>query len=86
MIFRTRKFVLLFLQRFQDKHTDQYHYGREQNASQEKNESPELFLDRLGKLCKRTVRCSVNRVEQAVINQEAVRRLSAAFINGPIGR
>ena len=74
-----------FVDRFKHKHTDQYHYARVQNASQEKNESPELFLDRLRKLCQRTIRNSNNPVEQAVINQEAERRLLAAFINGLIG-
>jgi hypothetical protein len=74
-----------FVGRFKDKHTDHYHYARVQNASQEKNESPEVFLDRLRKLCQRTIRSSDNPVEQAVINQEAERRLLAAFINGLIG-
>jgi len=78
-------FRTAFVNRFQDKHTDQYHYARVKNASQEKNESPEVFLDRLRKLCQRTVRSSENPVEQAVINQEADRRLSAAFINGLVG-
>ena len=41
-----------------------------------------MFLDRLRKLCQRTIRNSDNAVEQAVINQEADRRLLAAFING----
>ena len=71
-----------FIDRFKDKHTDHYHYVRVQNASQEKNESPEVFLDRLRKLCQRTIRRSDNPVDQAVINQEADRRLLAAFING----
>jgi hypothetical protein len=79
------EFRAAFVNRFQDKHTDQYHYARVQNASQETNESPEVFLDRLRKLCQRTVRSSENPVEQAVINQEADRRLLAAFINGLIG-
>ena len=74
-----------FVNGFKDKHTDQYHYTRVQNASQEKGESPEMFLDRLRKLCQRTVRTSDNAVEQAVINQETDRRLLAAFINGLIG-
>ena len=78
-------FPTAFVNRFQDKHTDQNHYARVQNASQEKNESPEVFLDRLRKLCQRTVRNSDNPVEQAIINQEAERRLLAAFINGLIG-
>ena len=54
------------------------------SASQEKNESPEMFLDRLRKLCQRTIERSENAVEQEVINQEAD-RLLAAFINGLIG-
>jgi len=78
-------FRTAFVNQFQDKHTDQYHYARVQNASQEKNESPEVFLDRLRKLCQRTVRSSENPVEQAVINQEADCRLLAAFINGLVG-
>ena len=39
--------------RFKDKHTHQYNYTRVQNASKEKGESPEMFLDRLRKLCQR---------------------------------
>ena len=79
------EFRTAFVNRFKDKHTDQYHYARMQNASQEKNESPDVFLDRLRKMSQRTFRSSANPVEQAVINQEAERRLLAAFINGLIG-
>ena len=39
-----------FVTRFKDKHTDRYHYTRVQTAPQEKNESPEMFLDRLRKI------------------------------------
>ena len=78
-------FRTAFIDRFKDKHTDHYHYARVQYASQEKSESPEVFLDRLRKLCQRTIRSSGNPVEQAIINQEAERRLLAAFINGLIG-
>jgi hypothetical protein len=78
-------FRTAFVNRSQDKHTDQYHYARMQNAPQDRNESPEVFLDRLRKLCQRTIRSSANPVEQAVINQEADRRLLAAFINGLLG-
>ena len=52
---------------------------------QEKSESPEVFLDRLRKLCQRTIHSSNDPVEQTVINREADRRLLAAFINGLIG-
>jgi hypothetical protein len=46
---------------------------------------PEAFLNRLWKLCQRTIRNSNNPVEQAAINQEADRRLLVAFINGLTG-
>jgi len=75
-------FKAAVISRFKDMYTDQYHYNRVQNATQEKGESPEMFLDRLRKLCQRTIRNSDNAVEQAVINKEADRRLLAAFING----
>jgi hypothetical protein len=71
-----------FINRFKDKHTDQNHYARVQTASQERNESPEVYLDRLRKLCQQTIRISANAVQQVVINQEADRRLLAAFTHG----
>jgi hypothetical protein len=78
-------FRAAFVKRFKDKHTDQYNYSRLQNASQERNESPEVFLVRLRKLCQRTIRSSEDPVEQGVINKEAERRLLTAFINGLMG-
>jgi len=74
-----------FINKFKDKHTVQYHYTRVQTASQGKRQSPEMFLDRLRKLCQRTVRTSDNAAEQTVINQETDRRLLAAFMSGQIG-
>ena len=71
----------VFLKSFKDKHTGQYNYARLQTAVQEKNESPEMFLNRLRKLCQRTVCNREKPVEQAVINREADRGLLAAFIN-----
>jgi hypothetical protein len=78
-------FHTAFVNRFKDKHTDHYYYARVQNVSQERNESPEVFLDHLRKLCQQTIHSSANPVEQAAINQEADRRLLAAFINGLTG-
>ena len=78
------EFRTAFVNRFQDMHTDHYQYARVQNASQEKNESSEVFLDRLRKLYQQTDRSSAYPVEQAVI-QQADRRLLAAFINGLLG-
>ena len=71
-----------FVQRFKDKQVDQYHYTRLHNASQEKDESPEMYLDRLRKLCQKTVPQTENPVEQAILNREAEKRLLAAFISG----
>jgi hypothetical protein len=79
------EFLPAFVKRFKDKHTDQFHYARMQNASQENNESPEVFLDRLRKLCQRTIRSSEDAIAQAAINQEAERRILSAFRNGLIG-
>jgi hypothetical protein len=75
-------FKAVFMQRFKDKQTDQYNYTRLQNASQMKDESPEMYLDRLRKLCQRTVQQTENPVEQAILNREADKRLLAAFISG----
>jgi hypothetical protein len=74
-------FKAAFVQRFKDKQTDQYNYTRLQNASQMKDESPEMYLDRLRKLCQRTIHRTENSVEQAILNREAEKRLLAAFIN-----
>jgi hypothetical protein len=69
------EFQAAFVNRFKDKQTDQYNYTRLQSASQGKDESPEMYLDRLRKLCQRTIQITDNPVEQAVINREAERRL-----------
>jgi hypothetical protein len=79
------EFQTAFVNRFKDKYTDRYLYARVQNASQENNERPEAFLDRLRKLCQRAIRSSNNPVVQAVINKEADRKVLAAFINGLTG-
>ena len=79
------EFRRVFVDRFKDKHTDQFNYSRFQTAVQEKIESPEAFLDRLRKLCQRTIHSSNGPIEQAVMNREADRRFLAAFINGLIG-
>jgi hypothetical protein len=54
-------FKAVFVQRFKDKWTDQYNYARLQNASQAKDESPEMYLDRLRKLCQRTIQQTENQ-------------------------
>jgi len=56
-------FKMAFINRFKERHIDQYNYARLQNTGQEKNESTEVFLDRLRKLCQRTIQPSNNAVE-----------------------
>jgi hypothetical protein len=75
-------FKAVFVQRLKEKQIDQYSYTRLQNASQEKDESPEMYLDRPHKLCQKTVQQTENPVEQAILNREAEKRLLAAFISG----
>jgi hypothetical protein len=68
--------------RFTDKLPDQYHYTQLQDAVQGKNESAEVFGDRCRKLCQKTIRKVDNEVTQIILNEEAERRLVAAYING----
>jgi len=71
--------------RFSEKMPAQYHYTRLQDAVQEKNESVEEFADRCRKLCQKTVRVVEDGAAQRIINEEAERRLVAAYINGLFG-
>lgn len=71
-----------FIERFKLKQLDQYHYTALQSAQQRRDETPEAFADRCRILCAKTVRQVTNPVEQKVIDEEAERRLLAAYING----
>jgi DNA-binding MurR/RpiR family transcriptional regulator len=75
-------FRAAFVQTLKEKQTDQYNYTRLQYASQEKDESPEIYSGHLRKLCQRTVQQTENPVEQAILNREAEKRLLEAFISG----
>jgi hypothetical protein len=70
------------IERFSDKLPDQYYYTRLQDAVQAKDESAEEFSDRCRKLCLRTIRKVNDEDTQRVINEEAERRLLAAYIHG----
>jgi hypothetical protein len=69
-------------ERFSEKLPAQYHYTRLQDATQEKGESVEEFADRCRRLCQKTVRNVADGATQRIINEEAERRLVAAYING----
>jgi hypothetical protein len=68
--------------RFSEKMPAQYHYTKLQDATQEKGESVEEFADRCRRLCQRTIRRVGDEATQRIINEEAERRLVAAYING----
>jgi hypothetical protein len=70
------------LDRFSDKLPDQYYYTRLQDAAQERDESAEEFGDRCRKLCQRTIRKVQDEQVQRIVNEEAERRLLAAYIHG----
>jgi len=68
--------------RFSDKLPDQYYYTKLQDATQGREESAEEFGDRCRKLCQRTIRKVQDEEVQRIINEEAERRLLAAYIHG----
>lgn len=73
---------LALTERFSDKLSDQYYYTRLQEAVQGKDECAEEFSDRCRKMCQRTIRKVQDEGTQRVINEEAERRLLAAYIHG----
>jgi hypothetical protein len=68
--------------RFCVKLPDQYYYTRLQEAVQGKDEGAEEFSDRCRKMCHQTIRRVHDEETQRVINEEAERRLLAAYIHG----
>ena len=70
------------LERFSDKLPDQYYYTSLQEAIQGKTEGAEEFGDRCRKMCQKTIRRVNDEETQRVINEEAERRLLAAYIHG----
>jgi hypothetical protein len=72
-------------ERFSEKMPAQHHYTKLQDATQEKGESVEEFAERCWRLCQKTVRHVEDEATQGIINEEAERRLVAAYINGLAG-
>jgi hypothetical protein len=70
------------VERFTEKMPDQYHYSKLQFAMQDRSETADVFADRCRKLCQKTIRRVDNEAAQAALNEEAERRLVAAYING----
>ena len=72
-------------ERFSEKLPAQYHYTKLRDATQAKGESVEEFADRCRRLCQKTIRNVGDEATQRIINEEAERRLVAAYINGLAG-
>jgi hypothetical protein len=70
------------IERFSDKLPDQYYYTRLQEESQGREEGAEEFSDRCRRMCQKTIRRVPDEETQRVINEEAERRLLAAYIHG----
>jgi hypothetical protein len=73
------------IERFSEKMPAQYHYTKLQDAKQERGESVREFADRCRRLCQKTIRNVADEATQRMINEEAERRLVAAYINGLTG-
>jgi hypothetical protein len=70
------------IERFTEKMPDQYYYTQLQDATKDRGETADMFADRCRKLCHKTIRRVDNEAAQAALNDDAERRLVAAYING----
>jgi hypothetical protein len=57
--------------RFQDRHTDQFHFIRLQSAKQSRDENVLQFADRCRSLAQKTVRKNDDQVEQRILQENA---------------
>jgi hypothetical protein len=64
-----------FRKKFEDVHTDHFHFMKFQTARQAKNEDPLNFADRCGGLAHKIIRKTDNPVEQHGHNENAERML-----------
>jgi hypothetical protein len=74
-----------FQARFNDVHTDQYHFIRLQTARQGRDETPQAFADRCRSLANKTVPKVADPTVQKLHYDLADRMLLAAFISGLTG-
>jgi hypothetical protein len=71
--------------RFSEKLPARYYYNLLHEATQNKDETPSQFLDRLRLLSAKTIRKGNNPVEQRILKEEAEFRLLTSFIYGMKG-
>lgn len=77
-----KEFKDALIERFKSRQPDQFYYAQLQTARQARNETVEAFADRCKKLNLGTIRKHGDARVQQVIQEEADRRLLAAFTSG----
>ena len=78
-------FKALFLSRFCDVRTVQYHFGQLYMARQRRGETAQEFLDRFRLLARKTVPCVTDPALQRVYNEQAEQMLLSAYTKGLTG-
>ena len=79
------KFKTVFINRYKDVHTDQYHYMKLQTVRQAKGVDPQAFADRCRELAGKII-CKVeDPVAQRIHNENSERMLLASFLTGLVG-
>ena len=74
-----------FRRRYEDVHTDQYHFRELQTARQKKGESPQEIADRCGGLAQKILCKTNDPVAQRIHRENAERMLLASFVSGLFG-
>jgi hypothetical protein len=75
----------IFLQRFKDTRTDQFHFCQLQSSRQRKDESPLDFTDRCKALARNIVPQVADPATQKIYNEQADRMLLASYAVGLLG-
>lgn len=78
-------FKSAFRRRYEDVHTDQFHFTRLQTARQAKGESPKEFADRCRGLAQKVMAKTDDPLAQRVHRENAERMLLASFVSGLTG-
>ena len=78
-------FKNVFRRRYDDVHTDQYHFTRLQTARQAKGESPQEFADRCRQLAQKVMSKTNDPIAQRIHRENAERMLLTGFISGLSG-
>ena len=80
-----KEFTRAFRRRYEDVHTDQYHFTRLQTARQAKGESSQKFADRCRGLAQKVMSRTDDPLAQRVHRDNAERMLLASFTSSLTG-